>query len=386
MLTDEDETFFHQAPLTFSQVTTSDHRFYDRVFFCAFAPDGSASVMLGMGLYKNMNVIDAFACVVKDRKQHNIRASRPLRPDFGTRVGPIRFEVIRPHREMRFSVAANAEGISLDMTYTAEIDPFLEGRWEGNQRIVNGRQAYETQRFDGIGRWNGWVECAGERIEVNDWYGGRDHSWGVRNGVGGYEPVNGESDTAKGRGFLLGYFQFGDNRDLNGYCLFTEEGGGKYRSLEGGLRWHELHGKPDLSLEALQKDVQFWPDRRQYRAAQFTMTMDDGSNWLVEAEQALPGTVLKGYGGHGEGFKDKKGFGVYRGEVLESDVYDLDCDDMKQLPVETPLIVRINGKPGYYGWGTVLAVGELSQYGLKAQSLEELKRYGTAATNVAKDF
>lgn len=385
MLSDHDESLFHQVPLTFSQAATSDHRFYDRVFFCAFAPDGSASAMLGMGVYKNMNVIDGFACIVKDRKQHNLRASRGLRPKLETEVGPIRFEVIRPHRETRFTVAPNAEGIALDMTYTAEIDPFLEGRWEGNVRVVNGRQAYDTQRFDGIGRWNGWIECAGERIEVRDWCGGRDHSWGVRNGIGGYEPVNGESETAAGKGFFLGYFQFGDNRDMNGYCLWTEEGGGHYRSLEGALRWHDRHARPDLVLKGLEKDVQFWPGRRHYRSAQLTMAMEDGSHWLVEVEQALPGTVLKGYGGHGEGFKDKRGFGVYRGDLLESDIYDLDDPEMTQLPVETPLLVRINGQDGYYGWGTVLAVGELSQYGLKAQTLEQLKRYGTGATNVAKD-
>ncbi|MCK9541471.1 MAG: hypothetical protein M0R03_05500 [Novosphingobium sp.] len=386
MLSAHDESLFHQAPLTFSQVTTSDHRFYDRVFFCAFAPDGSASAMLGMGVYKNMNVIDGFACIVKDDRQHNIRASRPLRPHLATEAGPIRFEVIRPHREVRFSIAPNSEGISLDMTYTAEIDPFLEGRWEGNVRVVNGRQAYDTQRFDGIGRWNGWIECAGERIEVVDWCGGRDHSWGVRNGVGGYEPVNGESDVMTGKGFFLGYFQFGDNKDMNGYCLWTEDGTGKYRSLEGALRWHDRHGKPDLLLSGLDKRIEFWPDRRHYRKAWLTMEMEDGSHWSIEAEQALSGTVLKGYGGHGEGFKDKRGFGVYRGELLESDVYDLDDPEMKQLPVETPLTVRINGNGGYYGWGTVVATGEHPQYGLKAQTLEEMKRYGTGATNVAKDF
>jgi hypothetical protein len=271
------------------------------------------------------------------------------------------------------------------MTYTAEINPFLEKRWEGNHQVVNGRVAYNTQRFDGIGRWNGWIEMRGERIKVEDWCGGRDHSWGVRNGVGGYEPINGPSAAAEGKGFFLGYFQFGDNRNMNGYCLWTEDGGGTYRSLEGALRWHEKHEKPDLLLETLEKDVQFPPDRRQYHAAQLNIGMEDGSHWLIEIEQALPGTVLKGYGGHGEGFKDRKGFGVYRGELLESDIYDLDAPEMRQLPVETPLKVNVNGDENYYGWGTILATGELSQYGLKAQNLEQLRRYGVAAWNMDKE-
>ncbi|MBV9511512.1 MAG: hypothetical protein JO303_14665 [Caulobacteraceae bacterium] len=382
MLSGHDESLFHQAALPFSQTVTTDHRFYDRVFFAAFAPDGSSSAMLGMGVYKNMNVIDGFACVVKDGKQHNIRASRPLRPQLETEVGPIRLEVIEPLKRLRFSIAPNEHGVALDLEYTAEIAPFLEGRWEGNHKIIHGRLATDTQRFDGIGRWNGWIEVDGERIEVRDWCGGRDHSWGTRGGVGGYEPVNGPSEAAVGQGFFLGYFVFGDGRDMIGYCIWTEDGSGRYRSLEGALRWREALNKPDLQLVGLGKDVHFPPDRRQYDRMQLAMQMEDGSRWLVEGRQALPGTVLKGYGGHGEGFKDKRGFGVYRGHLLEADVYDLQAEDMKALPVETPLFIRVNGQDGGYGWGTVLATGELSQYGLKAQTLEQLRRYSIAVDNL----
>ena len=44
MLTDLDDTLRHQAPLPFAFVGTSDHRFYDRYWFEAVAPDGSAGV------------------------------------------------------------------------------------------------------------------------------------------------------------------------------------------------------------------------------------------------------------------------------------------------------------------------------------------------------
>ena len=46
MLTDLDDTLLHQAPLPFAFVGTSDHRFYDRYWFEAVVPDGSAGVLV----------------------------------------------------------------------------------------------------------------------------------------------------------------------------------------------------------------------------------------------------------------------------------------------------------------------------------------------------
>jgi hypothetical protein len=381
MLTPQDESLLHQAALTFAQTTTTDHRFYDRVFFAVFDPAGSASVMMGMGLYKNMNVIDAFSCVVRKGKQYNIRASRPLRPDLATRVGPIKFEVLDPYRSLRFGVAPGEYDVALDLTWSSEILPFLEERWEGNYKVVNGRVATDTRRFDGIGRWNGWIQVCGERLEVNDWCGGRDHSWGTRGGVGGFEPVTGESLQAK-EGWFLGYFVYGDGRDMAGYTLWTEDGQRNFRSFEGMLRWRESLGKPDLRLVTVDREVVFPPDCRQFKSALLRVKGQDGSVWDIQCDTPIPGTILKGYGGHGEGFKDKQGFGVYRGNLVEHDVYDLSAPDMLRLPVEQPLLIKVNGKSGFYGWGTVLAIGPLQQYSLKQQSEEELRRYSIAVDNL----
>ncbi|MGE0385961.1 MAG: hypothetical protein AB7Q97_14635 [Gammaproteobacteria bacterium] len=382
MLSHHDESLFHQAPLTFAETVTSDHRFYDRVFFMAFDPAGGASVMLGMGIYKNMNVIDGFACAMRNGRQYNLRASRPLRPPLETEVGPIRYEILEPLRRLRFAVAPNDSGVALDLAWTAAVDPYLEGRWGGNRRSVNGRTAIDTQRFDGIGRWNGWIEVDGERLAVHDWCGARDHSWGVRGGVGGYEPVNGPNPMLDGKGFFLGVFHFGDDREYSAHALWTEDGTGRYESLEGGVRWRADLGRPDLELIGLKKNIDFPPDRRQYHAAQLEMTMSDGSVWRAQARQAMPGTILKGYGGHGEGFADKRGFGVHRGELVEHDIYDPEAPDMKQLPVETPIRVHVEGRGEAFGFGTVLATGAIPQYGLRAQSETELRRYSIMIDNL----
>ena len=64
MLTKLDDTLLHQAPTTFDHAVTSDHRFYDRYWFQAIEPGGATSLVAGMGLYKNTNVLDGFCTVV----------------------------------------------------------------------------------------------------------------------------------------------------------------------------------------------------------------------------------------------------------------------------------------------------------------------------------
>ncbi len=76
MLTKLDDTLLHQAPTTFDHAVTSDHRFYDRYWFQAIEPGGATSLVAGMGLYKNTNVLDGFCTVVYDGMQYCLRVSR----------------------------------------------------------------------------------------------------------------------------------------------------------------------------------------------------------------------------------------------------------------------------------------------------------------------
>ncbi len=61
MLSGLDETLMHQGPLPFAQALLSDHRFYDRYVLTGFRRDGQAGIVTGIGVYKNMNVMDGYA-------------------------------------------------------------------------------------------------------------------------------------------------------------------------------------------------------------------------------------------------------------------------------------------------------------------------------------
>src|SRR5262245_49413656 len=109
MLTALDETFLHQAAVTFDQTPLSDHRFFDRIWIGGCNEEGDR-FMMGLGAYKNTNTFDGYAVALRGEKQYNIRASRPFLPraaDMG--VGPISVEVIEPLQKIRVRVERSAE-------------------------------------------------------------------------------------------------------------------------------------------------------------------------------------------------------------------------------------------------------------------------------------
>ena len=53
----------------------------------------------------------------------------------------------------------------------------------------DGRAVEDYVRFDQLGTASGWVVVGDDRVDVDGWFAWRDHSWGVRPGMGGADPV-----------------------------------------------------------------------------------------------------------------------------------------------------------------------------------------------------
>src|SRR5262249_52634477 len=148
----------HQAPLTFSQTTTSDHRFYDRCFVTAYDPAGHSAMIMSLGLYKNMNVMDGFLCVRHGARQHNVRVSRMLRPEVDRyRIGPLQYEIVEPMRELRIALEDGEHGFSCDLRWRGVVPPLLEQRWAGTSTSINERVASDVQRYEQPGRVDGVI-------------------------------------------------------------------------------------------------------------------------------------------------------------------------------------------------------------------------------------
>lgn len=337
MLTPLDETLHHQAPLTFDHVNSTDHRFYDRQLMGGFRADGEVAFLAGITLFKNMNVIEGFAMVqVRSAKQYNVRITRQLRPmpDSDARIGPLGLTVVQPFKELRYALAQGDYPIDLDMTFDAMLPPRLE---HPHVSRGDGRLHTDYLRYNQLGRMHGHVTAEGERFEASDWFGWRDHSWGVRPGVGGFEPMTGtvggggvaSASRTGGKGLFLVHAGFRAG-ELGGAVQLIEDGEGKRIYTEGEVR--DGNGDP-VEVTGIEHQVAFKPGTRVFDTMRLDMTLADGRAIALDAKAVGRPWVYRG-GGFDSGFADGLGQGVWRSRdvAFEVDTYDISDPEVVIMP------------------------------------------------------
>jgi hypothetical protein len=372
MLTALDESFMHQAALPFELCATSDHRFFDRTVVTATAPDGSAGLILGMGAYKNMNVLDGFAAVQVDRaRQHNLRMSRALRPDMSQRLGPLRIEVIKPFQEIRFILEANDAPFQFDMTFEKFLEPVLE---EPHIHRAFGRVTQDYLRFNQLMTAKGVLNIEGRDHLASRWFGWRDHSWGVRPGVGGFEPpLPGVTDAfpsaarAGGKGMVLFYVGFNVGDELGGGIQVIENAEGQ------GIYFTGHFGPPAGAASKVKSydwEVETFPGTRAPKRLQVRAVTEDGESYDIVAEPVSRPWVYKGLG-YDAGYNDGKGQGVWRSDALSSEIDMYDISDPEEVvmpgerrirPNHREIAVRVvvNGREGI-GYMPFIAIGDVAK-------------------------
>ncbi len=221
MLTPMDDTLWHTLPTTFDHVGTSDPRFFDRYWFAASDPKGGGTLQLTLGVYNNMNVVDAGFIAIRNGKQFNVRASRSLRPRFVTDCGPISVEILEPLRRARLRVErTGTDGVAAELEWTGDYPAQEES---ARFTRVRGRVVEESRRFDQVGNVSGWLELAGERVVLDRWWATRDHSWGVRENMGIPEPVTGTA-PAPSAGSLFAFLFF-STESIGGHLQIAQFSG-----------------------------------------------------------------------------------------------------------------------------------------------------------------
>src|SRR6478672_4213162 len=114
-----DEFPIHQAPMSMRHVATSDRNFYDRCYINAHDRTGDIFLITGLGVYPNLGVIDAYACVRIGDMQHAVHFSDALGDDrMDQAVGPYRIEVVDPLQELRIVCDGDDLGIGFDLRWT----------------------------------------------------------------------------------------------------------------------------------------------------------------------------------------------------------------------------------------------------------------------------
>lgn len=182
-----DEQFNHQVVETFATVGQSDPAWTEKVCGMAAARDGSLQIAFGFGKYTNRNVVDAYAGISRGVEQWVVRGSRALNSDpENVNVGPIRYEVIEPLRQVKVSLEPNsAQPIAFELCFHAAAACVVEER-EDRRDLHGFRKATDQIRYHQTGFASGWLEIDGQRVNLtsDSWVATRDKSWGIRPSVG----------------------------------------------------------------------------------------------------------------------------------------------------------------------------------------------------------
>ena len=280
MLSGLDETLMHQGPLPFSQALLSDHRFYDRYVLSGFRRDGQAGIVTGMGVYKNLNVMDGYALTqFGASRQRNMRFSRPLHPireplQARAAAHGVSGAVQDPALHLR---AERARGqLRSDLPRISRC-PFGEPSFRPGRRACAHRllalQSGGLARRHGANRWS--LACG------RKWFSWRDHSWGVRPGVGGFEPFTGtraggglpSSIRAGGRGILVMYLGFATDH-YGGMIQLQEDEDGKRLYIDGRIGASD--SAPSEVVD-VQHEFNFIPGTRLFDRMKLQVTTGDGA-------------------------------------------------------------------------------------------------------------
>ena len=288
-----DEFPVHQAPVSMRHAATTDRNFYDRCYFNAHDRTGEVFLITGLGVYRNLGVIDAFATVRVGDRLSVVRFSDALDDGVAVeqRVGPYRIEVIEPLWRVRLVCEGKAGGIGFDLTWQGSFPAVEEQRHvlrHGSRTIL------DATRFAQVGTWSGELLVEGSSFAVDSerWVGTRDRSWGSRP-VGEAEPAGRPADPAiEGFWWLYVPLRFDDFAVV---VIVQEEPSG-YRTLNDAVRvW------PDGRVEQLgwlRVSIAYRPGSRHPQRATLAMTAADGRPVVIDVTTlaGVPLHVGSGYG------------------------------------------------------------------------------------------
>ena len=298
MLTPQDDLLGHQLPTTFDHVGTSDVRWTERYWYTAHPRSCDLIFDSGLGYYPNRNVMDGFAGVTIGTTQYNFRASRHLRPNpLDTTIGPLRFQVLEGLRHHRVTLAPNESPLSFELDYLACLPGTEEAQ---SYRRRNGWLEEDLTRMNQFARWHGWLAVDGKRYEVDEtnWWGQRDHSWGVRS-VHNTDPLRPPVANHRNFYWMWCMFQF---EDFGVSVFLKERAPGKTIYLSGNeVRINEAGGKKERHVTAIEHDITWADDPlgQSWERAEFVLHFADGGTRKLDVKTTKPRFYLKGgmYGG-----------------------------------------------------------------------------------------
>ncbi|MDM7999513.1 MAG: hypothetical protein QUS33_05825 [Dehalococcoidia bacterium] len=368
MLTKYDELICHQLATTFDHVYTSDARWTERIVLYGFDISGKLNFVTGLARYPNRNVIDAYGMVTIDNKRaHVVRASNELRPETGAgvAVGPFSYEIVEPLKKVRMTLDKNKYGLAFELDFDGTFPAYEQVPMFFRDR---GRILEEARRYYQVGRFGGWFKVGGKtyRVDAATTRGGRDHSWGVRRGVGGGawpEPWAQPGEVPQGAFYFMCIADFGRWAT---HVAQRENWDGQIWHFEGWETYPLGSKKQDqvLKLVSLEHDFQFLSHVRVAKSGTVTVKAADGTKKKLSLQRKT--TFYPGFAGY-DYYRDYCS-GMWKGPSY-IDGFEVDITDPEELKKASFLTETLCeykcGKDVGYGLLEMVNVGKYPRYGYK---------------------
>ncbi len=175
-----DENFAHQIPEPFSNTVVHHHDWRESLFFIMHLRDRPGDVVtLTLANFPARAEMDSLQLGRVGGKPLFARHARAVDGDQNDfRVGPVSIYIEEPLQRVRLVVAESPESsASMDITFTARTQPYLLKR--GTMRAGHELVWDQSHMFQS-GNFNGSFVHYGIKYDVDNWWGQRDHSWGIR--------------------------------------------------------------------------------------------------------------------------------------------------------------------------------------------------------------
>jgi len=178
-LTPMDEHLIHQLPEPLPNVAVDHPHWRESYFFIAHRPDQLGDVViLTLATYPPREQMDSLQMGFVDGTGvigHHTRSfdGDPHTPD----VGAARVDIVRPYEEIHIWADPDQCALGMDLTFSARTKPY--GLRRGSMHIGHELVWDQSHMFQS-GTYSGTYTVAGTTYEVSDWWGQRDHSWGIR--------------------------------------------------------------------------------------------------------------------------------------------------------------------------------------------------------------
>ena len=331
-LTPYDELPVHQAPYPVSYIPSTDYAWDEGYFYGAYSADAQVLMLTGLRINPNADVVGAHFGVNVRGRQRTVRLSRTWRQQFYTALGPLRYDVNEPYKDIRITLQPNESGLSCDLHWIGLGPPHLS---QHHLATVRGRRTTDQTRYNQVGTTHGWIEVAGERftLDANGWGACRDHSWGI------YEarpPLAADPKwlpppQVRGPRRALRFSMFFAAGSYSGHLHMHEDADGNQVPtndafgipFEGAI--DQGFDAPRNMLATCRHELKFVPGTRSLRSGVLHLTDASARRWTLEFEVAWPAAPVIQAGYHLGSWRDGGTIATYHGAGnphLEWDEFD----------------------------------------------------------------